>query len=319
MYRDMKNAVSAVPLRLIVAACNWNVYCNATGETQLSLEREKVGMMVAHHILKLSGVEKEDVIDPQLPTNFQKSKLFAPGRKHDTAHLRGTNFWGRSNLLHFDGVWCDRILFGQDLVRTAILIPQMPAQFNGEALAKVLQTHQHLDIDDVVLLLDDPESELGTVNMRCGSPPLLHPAAASCVRALERFFPQDLVTKEVPQLHLGTRGEGPTFDLRDQSILELASIPVACRALAQWASTKKAPAIDVPFPSAALKETWAKDIRSMIPFRDEVLVQEFHRRSDPEFVEDVNRRPVPLGLLRNLEDRAGGIYEKHIREKKYGR
>ncbi|CCW63045.1 unnamed protein product [Phytomonas sp. EM1] len=75
--------------------------------------------------------------------------------------------WDSDMVPDFMGLWCDRLLLGDHSQpnRVAVLEPRVPAQFQGEAITRVAQSHHHLRQKDVLVVYSTQSLPFGMVRV----------------------------------------------------------------------------------------------------------------------------------------------------------
>lgn len=88
-------------------------------------------------------------------------------RAFSATALRKPQQWDSSPVVDYMGVWCDRLLLGEETrpSRTALLRPCVPPFFQAEAIQRVAHAEPHLKASDVLLVDATPHLPFGVVRL----------------------------------------------------------------------------------------------------------------------------------------------------------
>ncbi|KPI82881.1 hypothetical protein ABL78_8103 [Leptomonas seymouri] len=101
-----------------------------------------------------------------------KKQLRYSRRHGRTEKLRTPQTWDTSPVADFMGLWCDRLLLGDDRLpsRCAVLEPRVPPTLWGESIARVAQSHRHLTRGDVLVVRSEASLPFGAVRLQIQTP-----------------------------------------------------------------------------------------------------------------------------------------------------
>lgn len=91
----------------------------------------------------------------------------APGRHGGRESLRRPQQWDSAPVPDFMGVWCDRLLLGDERspMRTALLRPYVPPLFQPQAIQQVGRSHGTLRAPEVLLVDTTPALPVGILRL----------------------------------------------------------------------------------------------------------------------------------------------------------
>jgi hypothetical protein len=169
-----------------------------------------------------------------------------------TETLRTPQTWDTSRVVDFMGVWCDRLLLGDDRrpSRCALLEPHVPQLLWGESMARVAQAHRYLTREDVLMVTADESLPFGVVRLgtfeaaaavgdgKVTSVSLLQ--GATTVAEAVKLFAAPLQSQSSPsnlQLGIGAeRGHRSFLTVEESAFAERLLIPLCTFAAALWAA-----------------------------------------------------------------------------------
>lgn len=225
-------------------------------------------------------------------------------RRGRSESLRTPQTWDTSRVADFMGLWCDRLLLGDDRrpSRTAVLEPRVPPILWGESIARVAQTHRHLTGNDVLVVTPEASLPFGVVQLRlqlpstffasspahvAGStpPPLLR--GATTVAAATAIFatrsPQ--CSPSCLQLGIGAdRGTQSLLTVDEAAAAERLVIPLCSFAAALWTANPQRASDYVASLAAAAhplteaqsnRRLWKTMQHAMLSTRDSALLRAY--------------------------------------------
>lgn len=148
--------------------------------------RGALGLKVAQRLLQhcqpgLSDVHDTDVTRAHARDRKGRPRIFYAA--HAQQHRRGgrgrgevlrtPQTWDSSPVADFMGLWCDRLLLGDDRhpARCALLEPHVPPLLWGESVMRVAQSHRYLASKDVLLVEAVEGLPFGVVRLHTAQPP----------------------------------------------------------------------------------------------------------------------------------------------------
>lgn len=87
--------------------------------------------------------------------------------RHHGYHLRRPQQWDSAPVTDCMGLWCDRLLLGDDAQpkRSALLRPYAPLPLQPEAVVRAAQAHQYLTPEDVLMVDTTPALPVGVIRL----------------------------------------------------------------------------------------------------------------------------------------------------------
>ncbi|KPA76837.1 hypothetical protein ABB37_07638 [Leptomonas pyrrhocoris] len=167
----------------------------------VSRTRGALATRVTQHLLRHCQPGQSDVHNPEVTRANARDRHGRPrlfyaaqerqrrrGNRHGRGEaLRTPQTWDTSRVVDFMGVWCDRLLLGDDRrpSRCAVLEPHVPPMLWGESIARVAQSHRCLSRDDILVVKSDESLPFGVVRLRFEAPACTAAAAATTASAVQ--------------------------------------------------------------------------------------------------------------------------------------
>ncbi|CAJ1991984.1 hypothetical protein conserved [Leishmania donovani] len=314
------------------------IVCLGFGEGLDAREsRGAVATRVTQHLLLQCRPSPSDVHNPDTTRahardrqgrarNFYESYTMRArrGRLGRTETLRSPQTWDSSRVVDYMGVWCDRLLLGDARypVRCALLEPHVPEVMWGEAVARVAQSHRHLDSTDVLVVSACGALPFGVVrlctdaaesgNARPPTSNLAMPGIATLEDAL-RLFTRS--TSGPSRLHIGIGSEHGTcapFAQHETPHVQRFLVPLCSFVAALW-SVSPVKASEYVASVTATPETltegtanrrlWRTMQHSMLSTRDSAVLNAYYKEDVLDARLSRNHtRYLAETLLRRLAD-----------------
>ncbi|RNF04475.1 hypothetical protein TraAM80_05122 [Trypanosoma rangeli] len=179
MMTRAKISLADVPVRCLIV-------CLGCGNYQANEARGALGNRVAQQILSTCAPSPSDIHNPdknrlhardafgrarqkQCPNKGERffKDVTGNGFGRIRGSMRGPQTWDSDRVVDYMGVWCDRLLLGEETnpSRCALLEPQVPFVMVGESLERVLLSHRNFKGADIIFVFSSSCFPFGVLRL----------------------------------------------------------------------------------------------------------------------------------------------------------